>query len=220
MAWDEIWEKIFSEGEWGRYPGESLIRFIARNFYSSERSWLRILEVGCGAGANLWYLAREGFNAYGIDGSASAIKKAAALLSKDGLSAELKVGDISSLPYAAGFFDAVIDVECLYANSRKDAEKILAEIKRVLKPQGVFYSRTIADDVHVGKSRKMLGSKEYTEVSDGPLAGRGFARLTGKRDALELYGASFEVLSVDSLITTFNNGAVKLSEWNIECKKV
>ena len=35
--WDKGWDKIFSTAEWGKYPGEELIRFIARNFFS--RSW-------------------------------------------------------------------------------------------------------------------------------------------------------------------------------------
>ena len=68
--WDKGWDKIFSTQEWGKYPGEELIRFIARNFYAApNRKDIRILEVGCGTGANLWFLAKEGFNAFGIDGS-------------------------------------------------------------------------------------------------------------------------------------------------------
>lgn len=36
-SWDSVWEKIFQEQEWGKYPGESLIQFIARNFYKMDR---------------------------------------------------------------------------------------------------------------------------------------------------------------------------------------
>ena len=54
--WDKGWDKLFSNNEWGKYPGEELIRFIARNYYGvSDRSKVNILEVGCGVGANLWY---------------------------------------------------------------------------------------------------------------------------------------------------------------------
>ena len=37
---------------------------------------LKILEVGCGTGANLSFFIEEGFNTYGIDGSKVAIKLA------------------------------------------------------------------------------------------------------------------------------------------------
>jgi len=32
MVWDKIWDKVFTEHEWGRYPAENLIRFIANNY--------------------------------------------------------------------------------------------------------------------------------------------------------------------------------------------
>ena len=32
----EVWEKIFQENEWGKYPSVPVIRFIARNFYKMK----------------------------------------------------------------------------------------------------------------------------------------------------------------------------------------
>jgi len=95
----------------------------------------------------------------------------------------------------------------------------LAEIKRVLKDGGLFYSRTLADDMYIGSSRKKLAEMEYTDVSDGPLAGRGLSRLSTKEHIKDLYGKFLSVMSIDALVTTFNDGAVKLSEWNVVCKK-
>src|ERR1017187_8965032 len=46
-----------------RYPNEELCRFMGRNYFSVEhdkRHNIRFLEIGCGAGSNLWMLAREG----------------------------------------------------------------------------------------------------------------------------------------------------------------
>jgi tRNA G46 methylase TrmB len=59
LGWDPVWESIFQERDWGKYPGEELIRFVARNFYSFEdRKSVKLLEVGCGTGANLWFMAK------------------------------------------------------------------------------------------------------------------------------------------------------------------
>lgn len=63
-SFSEEWEKIHSTQEWGRYPSETVIRFIARNYYKTEREKIKILDFGCGAGAHTWYLAREGFDVY------------------------------------------------------------------------------------------------------------------------------------------------------------
>lgn len=106
MAWDQTWENVFKTQEWGKYPSEDLIRFVARNFYGApSRKEIKILEVGCGTGANLWYVAREGFSVYGIDGSKTAVEKANARLNSEipGWSGELLIGDIISLPYNDAF---------------------------------------------------------------------------------------------------------------------
>lgn len=44
----ETWEKIHKEQEWGKYPSESVIRFIARNYYKTKRENVKILDFGCG----------------------------------------------------------------------------------------------------------------------------------------------------------------------------
>ena len=62
-----------------KYPNEELSRFMGRNFFSlkhEERSSKKILETGCGSGGNIWMLAKEGFDTYGIDLSTEAISLA------------------------------------------------------------------------------------------------------------------------------------------------
>ena len=119
MSWNPVWEDVFQNQEWGKYPHESLIRFVAKYFYTGQRGNTRLLEVGCGPGPNIWYLSREGFVPYGIDGSKNAIEKAQKRLETEGLKGDLKTGDITRLPYEDIFFNAVIDAECLYANTRE-----------------------------------------------------------------------------------------------------
>lgn len=40
-----IWDTIFSSQEWGKYPSESLIQFIDRNFYNRKRDEVHIQEM-------------------------------------------------------------------------------------------------------------------------------------------------------------------------------
>lgn len=216
LSWDSAWDSVFSTQEWGKYPSESLIQFVARNFYRrTSRAETKILEVGCGPGPNIWYLAREGFSAYGIDGSERAIQLANTRLHAEGLSAVLHVGDIISLPFPDSFFDAVVDVECLYANSRESTVRILKEIERCLKPGGLFYSRTLTDRMYVGKNQTQCGHMEYTDISDGPIAGKGFTRLMDRAEIDSLYRPSFDIVSIDRLEYSVNNEIQTISEWII-----
>src|ERR1700730_11711421 len=92
-SWDPAWEKLFRAREWGRYPNEHLVRFVARNFYSApDRTKVCILDLGCGQGPNTWYMAREGFSVSGIDGSQSALTQARDRLESENLKADLRVG--------------------------------------------------------------------------------------------------------------------------------
>jgi len=122
-SWDNAWEKIFRSRAWGKYPPEELIRFIARNYYKvPDRKQIKILDVGCGAGAAVWYIAREGFSAYGIDGSDTAIKIAKERFAKEGLKGSFKVGDIISLDYTKEYFNCVVDV-CAIQHNKTEAVK-------------------------------------------------------------------------------------------------
>ena len=93
-SWDPVWEEVFRAQEWGKYPPEYVIRFVARSFYGApDRKAVRLLDLGCGPGACTWYMAREGFSAAGIDGSETAICRCAERLRNERLAADLKVGD-------------------------------------------------------------------------------------------------------------------------------
>jgi SAM-dependent methyltransferase len=138
-----------------RYPNEELMRFIGRTYASipmSDRKEIRILEVGCGSGGNLWSLAREGFDAYGIDLSAAGIDICHEMLASWGVMATLHVGDMSNLPYESGYFDAVVDVFSSYCLPEKDFMRYLNEIERVLKPGGKYFSYTPSKNSDVFKN--------------------------------------------------------------------
>jgi SAM-dependent methyltransferase len=216
--WDPVWEDLFASREWGKYPSEDLIRFVARNFYQApDRSAVRLLEVGCGPGANLWYLAREGFAFVGIDGSQTAIGKAASRLDGEcpGWRArgELRIGDIASLPYDSLSFDAVIDNEAISCNGFEAARDMYAEIARVLKPGGRLYSRTFATGSWGDGSGQSLGRGAW-RCAAGPLAGKGVCRFTAEEDIPVLL-APFDIDTLELLSWTCDSRRQHVREWII-----
>ncbi len=221
MAWNKGWDDIFQDYEWGRYPDTALVRFIARNFKNKEkRSHQKILEIGCGTGANLWFLAREGFIVYGIDGSNVAIEKAASRMKEESLTVDLKHGDIMQLPYDDGKFDGVIDIECLYSNSKKDSKIIIEEIKRVLKPGAFFFSITFMTGTYGdGKGTPLPDEPNtYIELNEGAFKkGYGIIRFTSEQDLKEIYSA-IGVHQIDYYIRSEKNRSYEIKEWAITCR--
>jgi ubiquinone/menaquinone biosynthesis C-methylase UbiE len=105
----------------------------------------RLLELGCGPG-NLWQenLSRIPAN-WEItlsDFSAGMLEDARRKLEKRGLF-QFKVIDAQSIPCENGYFDAVIANHMLY--HVPDRPAALAEIRRVLKPNGHFYASTVGE---------------------------------------------------------------------------
>lgn len=221
MTWDPIWEEIFRTHEWGKYPPEELIRFIARNYYQApDRSAVRVLEVGCGAGANVWYLAREGFSATGVDGAATAIERARRRMAAEGLAADLQVGDIVHLDrmFAPASFDAVIDVACLWCNRRAAVESMVKQIHAVLKPGGKVFSMLLGSGSYGEGTGTEVEPGTWVDIQVGPLRGRGLNRFFSREEVQRVF-ADFPDLKVEYTDRSLENGRHVFRLWVVEGTK-
>ena len=105
------WDTRHYHGRDNRYPFTEVVSFVMRSYGgAADRSAVRILDLGCGSAHHLVFLAQEGFDYYGIDGSGESIELAARRLTKAGYHTRtLACGTFNRLPYEEGFFDCVID---------------------------------------------------------------------------------------------------------------
>lgn len=159
QQWDRVYQQKFMT-LW--YPNEDIIRFCARliqkrlTFDTREvkRQVQHVLDVGCGNGRHAIYFAREGFEAFGIDISSTAIAWASDWARREGLNAQFQVGDIANLPYADGSMDVVVSHGVLDHVPMATARRAAEAVRRVLAPGGLFYCdlRSVEDTEHgVGK---------------------------------------------------------------------
>jgi SAM-dependent methyltransferase len=220
MSWDSIWERIFREREWGRYPNEDVVRFVARAFYRvPDRSRIRILEVGCGPGSGAgWFCAREGFSFCGIDASATAIEKSRERFRAEGLQAEFVLGEIASLPWPDGAFDAVLDVVCLACNTEAETAAIVSEIERVLKPGGLHFSITPKAGCWGDGDGRRLDATTLEQVAEGPFAGLGKTRFATAESLRRLY-SGFRDLCLEHVLRSAAEGRHEIAHWLLTCRK-
>ena len=121
-----------------RYPNEEMVRFFGRRGLSASA---KVLEMGCGGGANLSMIASE-YQAFGLDASFSAIEVCTTEMGRRGLQATLATGDMRATAFDDGMFDAVVDVFSSYCLDEKQFPEFLREVSRVLKPGGLFFCYT------------------------------------------------------------------------------
>ena len=96
----------------------------------------RALDVGCGGGFLTEEIARMGFDTTGVDPSARSVEAAASHARENGLNVRYLTGAGESLPFEDRSFGLVFCCDVL--EHVRDLPKVLSEVSRVLKPEGVF----------------------------------------------------------------------------------
>lgn len=202
----QLWDDLFRARPWGRYPPEDLVRFVSRRFAGRDRASVKVLEVGCGPGANVWFLHREGYRTAAIDFSPAAIEQARARIAVENAElgsgpVEFHQGDLSVLPFPDAAFDLVIDVFALCCNPSEVIRAASGEIRRVLRPDGAFYTKTFGPRTSGSDKGERLPDGTFVSVDAGPLADMGVIRFSDEADLGRLHG-DFARASFDSVLRT------------------
>ena len=138
----------------------------------------RVLDLGCGAGKNLIYLSKKGFDMYGIDCAPEGLKIIKERLKKEKTICSLELGNIfNKLPYKDNFFDAIISVQVLQHGKVNEIKKAIKEIERVLKAKGLIFI-TLSGRISKGKVR------DYLIKTAKKIAPRTYVPTKGNEDGL------------------------------------
>ena len=223
-SFDPVWEEIYHQGrQVNRYPFDQIVAFVNRHQPKDKpRSETRVLEVGCGAGNNLWFAAREGFQVAGIDGSQSAIDYARARFQSDGLSADLRVGDFVTLPWQDGSFDFVLDRAALTNCGLADVRRAIAEIRRVLRTGGKFFFNPYAQS-HSSCASGHLGPDGLTlDITSGGLQGMGPICFHSRRDIDQVFEVGWRLHAITLVERTdvLRPGYNVMADWQVIAEKV
>jgi len=217
--WDNSWDEVFANREWGKYPPEELVRFTARSFYAAiDRSRVKILDAGCGPGACSWYLAREGFAVYGLDGSRVALTKARNRLFAENLTASLMRGEFASFPFKDQSFDGVIDICAIQQNRATEIRKIFAEIGRVLKSGGKMFSMLLKSGSWGDGIGEIMEPGTFSLIPEGPFKGEGVTHFTTENELAEFL-CVFSDFSCEISSRTHENRSHQIAHWVITATK-
>jgi SAM-dependent methyltransferase len=162
--WDACWGNEESQ-PW--YPDEQVVRFLAR--YVTRRTGFAAnavrhaagatpsgLDLGCGKGRHVLLMCELGIRAHGLDVSDVAIAFAQAWLKSRGLSADLRTGSMTELPYPDASLEFIVSHGVFDHALQAVRLKAAAEVERVLKPGGRFFVSVISErDSAFGQGREV-----------------------------------------------------------------
>lgn len=160
-----IWEKIYNQRP-RQEPATSFARRCARSLTGARPH--RILELGCGSGADSRYFARRGHHVTALDFSSAAVRLARRHAVAKQLSAlQVVQADHAHLPlpFQDATFDLVYSHLTLHYFTDTLTRAIAADIWRVLRPGGLCWVKCKSTDDPLYGQGTALG--EHTFACNG-----------------------------------------------------
>jgi SAM-dependent methyltransferase len=136
MTFSEEWNNTYkNHGHLSIWPWSDLVSYVMRYARPFNEKY-RVLEIGCGAGANIPFFEALGVQYYGIEGSEAiveSLKKRFPALEK-----QIVVGDFTKDLFFEGKFDLILDRAALTHNDTKSIKNSLSLIYDKLETGGKF----------------------------------------------------------------------------------
>jgi SAM-dependent methyltransferase len=101
----------------------------------------RALDLGCGTGTNVIYLALHGWNAVGVDYVDQAVRQARKKAAAVGARASFFSGDVTRLEEIKGLggsFDLAVDIGCLHSLKPADRQSYANGLVERLRPNATY----------------------------------------------------------------------------------
>lgn len=131
----------------------------------------RLLDAGCGEGADSVFFAQHGFDVTAIDSNKIYLSRLRSFKKDNGLkNISVKNGDVINYPYRSNFYDAV---SCLLVGccmKKSEFEKLVSALKKTVRSEGIIIMslRNYLDPefADYASTEKMIEPNTYRKKED------------------------------------------------------
>ena len=180
-----------------------------------------MLELGCGAGANIPLFLALGMEYYALEGSPTIVSQLHQRYPN--LVDNIRVGDFTANQPFDGNFDLVIDRASLTHNNTSSIKNALRISFDALKPDGKFIGSDWFSTNHTDYSGGEMADDKYTRTSHskGQFVGVGRVHFSDEAHLLDLF-SKFEILFMEEKITRRHEPKDnhQFASWNLVAKKI
>lgn len=222
-------EKGFSE-EWNQryqdqthlsiWPWSDLIIYTHR-YVDYKKNNFDVLELGCGAGANIPFFLKIGANYHSIEGSNFIVKKLKNAFPE--ISNNIKQGDFTKEFEFSKKFHLIVDRGSLTCNNTESIKNCIQLIYKHLEKNGIFigidWFSTENTEYERGDS---VAGDSYTKINYqyGPFAETGQVHFSTQHHLLELFDKfKFKILEHKTIERIFPKENYNFATWNFVVTK-
>jgi SAM-dependent methyltransferase len=218
MSFSQEWEKQYADGcQQAVWPWSDLVGLVKR--HCPNLAGKRVLELGCGAGANIPFFAASQSHYHAIEGSQFAVQRLHERFPE--LNGTIIVGDFTKgLPDAG--FDLIIDRASLAHNDTKAIKSCLQFAWDAIKPGGLFIGVDWFSTNHdeFGTGEPDVDEETRSDYQSGQFAGVGRVHFSDEA-ALRTLFAKFDLIYLEEKIVrrVIPHGGYQAATWNLVARK-
>jgi SAM-dependent methyltransferase len=221
MSFSQEWDERFRENTHiSVWPWSDLVSYVMR-YARPIVPDSRVLELGCGAGANIPFFRSLGVQYYAVEGSAAITERLWKRFPD--LGGNIMIGDFTENIPLSGQFDLIVDRGALTHNTTTAIKKALGLIHRKLNSTGRYIGIDWFSTVHSDYTKgTIMEGDEYTHFgyTEGALAHTGNVHFSDRQHLLDLF-ADFhiEIMEHKTVQREIPGDGFVFASWNLVAKK-
>jgi SAM-dependent methyltransferase len=220
MNFSKEWDICYKENkQMSIWPWSDLVSYVMR-YSKLAGNDFHVLELGCGAGANIPFFKHLGVHYYSIEGSENIVKVLRGKYPE--YKKNIVIGDFTkNIPFKRTF-DLIFDRAAITHNSDEAIRQCIQEIYQSLKKGGKFIGIDWFSTRHSDYKLGIENGDEYTKsgIEKGQFVNVGKVHFSDKNHLLDLFSRfSIEIMEHKVINKTIPESNHIFATWNFAAIK-